>query len=303
MKKFLFIFLIFFIIFSCKKRAESIKEYPVEKAEYEQIGGNQKKLLQVKDKMPNVVDADKAQSNNNFLNNRKIIKRGSITYQVKELESIEDTVKDKVEEFGGYISNSVYNENRLSMSIKIPVERFEDFLKEANNFGKVLNKSVSADDVTKQYFDLEGRIKNKRIHQKRIRDYIEYAKNIDDLIKYENELNRVTNELESLEANFKNLSHEIAFSSLNMEFTVPYAKKISRKWPSIKNAFDNFCYFIVIFLFNLIRIIIYIIIISFFIIIVSIPVILMLGGVYYISFGKLGLLKKLFKNLSEGKKK
>lgn len=295
MKKYLFVLLFFLLIFSCKKRAEIRDEYSDEKTGYERIGSSQKKM--VADKNPNAVNNnDESGTSKDFIDNRKIIKRGSISYQVKELDNIEDTIKEKVKQYGGYVSNSIFNENRLSISIKIPVERFDDFLKEANNFGKILNKSISADDVTKQYFDLEGRIKNKSIHQKRIRDYIEYAKNIDDLIKYENELNRVTNELEELEANFKNLSHQIAFSTLNMEFTVPYAKKISRKWPSIKNAFDNLYYFIANFIFYFFIIIIYFIVIS-------IPIILLVGGVYFITFGKLGLLRKMFKNLSEGKKK
>ena len=296
MKRYLFVLLIFLTFFSCKKRVETKAEYLEEKSEYEHIGASQREIISNNDKKPNVAKNDEIGGIKDFVNSRKIIKSGSITYQVKEIENIEDKVKDKVKQYGGYVSSSNFSENRLSINVKIPVEKFEDFLKEANNFGKILNKSISAEDVTKQYFDLEGRIKNKRIHQKRIRDYIEYARNIDDLIKYENELNRVTNELEELEVNYKNLSHQITFSSLYLEFSVPYSIKVSRKWPSIKHELGDLYYFIVIFLFYFLKIIIYFIIIS-------IPIILLLGVIYFVTFGKLGLLKKMFKILSEDKKK
>ncbi len=292
MKRYLLFFLFFLTLINCAKGSLKRNE-SLELKQSKDIEFGTSRII--KSSSDDLKSKNPLKSVDEILDNRKIIKSGSINYEVKAVENIENIVGEKVTEFGGYIVSSNFSVNRVSISVNIPVENFDDFLKEANKFGKITHKSISAKDVTKEYFDLEGRIKNKKIHQERIRDYIAYAKNIDDLIKYENELNRVTNELESLEGSFKNLSQQISFSSLKMEFSIPYIKKISRRWPSVKNELNNLSYFIVVFLFYFIKIIIYFIIIC-------IPILVLIGGIYYISFGKLGIVKKMFKYLSTEKK-
>ncbi len=311
MKKSYSLFFIMLIIFSCSKIgkindfSKEPSTYEMEQEESGDLSAGTKDKGEITDEKKSAPESNKIPTDTEqVIDNRKIIKSGSISYQVKELENIENIVEKKVKEFGGYIASSNYNINSITISVKIPSEKFEDFLKEANNFGKITNKSISAQDVTKEYFDLEGRIKNIKTRQERIRNYISYANNIDDLIKLESELNRVTDELESLEGNYKNLSHLIAFSSLNMEFSVPYITEITRKWPSIKNELSNLGYFIVVFLFNLIKILIYSIIVIILLIIIFLPLIFIFGGIYYLTFGKLGYIKFLFKSLSgSGSKK
>lgn len=304
-KLFLFIFILS-IIFSCAKTGrinDFVKEpavYDSEKEYGEDLSAGtdkrSEKITEEKKSTPEKPESNNtAENTDRIIDNRKIIKNGSISYEVKELDKIESIVEKQVKDFGGYISSSNYNVNSVSINVKIPSEKFDGFLKEANNFGKITNKSISAQDVTKEYFDLAGRIKNKKIHQERIRNYISYAKNINDLMKYESELNRVTDELEFLEGNYKNLSHLIAFSTLNMEFYVPYLSEITRKWPSIKNGLSNLGYFMVTFLYKFIEILIYSIIIICFCII---PLTFIIGVIYYLTFGKIGFIKKMFKILS-----
>ncbi|MFZ5501233.1 MAG: DUF4349 domain-containing protein, partial [Candidatus Micrarchaeota archaeon] len=90
-----------------------------------------------------------------------VVKEGSITLKVPEgtLEARVETLKDDLNRQGAEVTNIAYNEygERLqyTTTIKVPPAKFEsisDMLKEA---GEVKGMSVSLEDVTQQYTDLE----------------------------------------------------------------------------------------------------------------------------------------------------
>ncbi len=222
---------------------------------------------------------------------RKIIKTGTINYHVDKLDEIELKINSALKSVDGYVSDLKQYSDSLVVEIKIKPEKFDDFLNTAGSFGKITNKTISMVDVTKEFYDLEGRVKNKKIHQERVREYLKTAKNIEELLKVEEELNRITMELESIEASYKNLSYSISYSTLILTFIVNNPVKTSRYWPSIYKSLGDFGYSIVMFLFYLLIVLLYII--GF-----GVPLILITGCLYIFSFGKYGLIKKLFKFLS-----
>jgi len=289
MKKVLFFITLILIITSCAKKLSydhiknsNLKDELTASEESEKGGQKQKKE---QEKSPGEKDIKST------IDDRKIIKTGSITYIVDNFTGIEKRVTNEVKAKNGYIYSSNYSENSLTIVIKLPVAEFDDFLSGALDYGRVINKYVDTEDVTSQYFDLEGKIKNKRVHQERVREYLRSAKNIDEMLKVENELNRITTELEGLEGSYKNLSNLISYSTLTLLFNLKAIKKTYRALPSVKQGFSNFGAFLIKFFYYLMFIIIFLII--FFLILV---ILIITGGfIYYIMFGKIGILKKLLK--------
>lgn len=245
------------------------------------------------------IDKDKKKDSTSQINpgqtERKRIKTGTINYNVIDLKSVEKIVTGKVKEFDGYVVSSNISLNNASIQVKIPFEKFDRFLEIIGNFGKIISKSINVEDVTFEYYDLEGRIKNKKIMQTRLQNYLAGASKIEDLLKIETELNKVTGDIEKLEGSFRNLSGLIAYSTLTLNFYVPGTDIKVKIFPSIKKGFDNFIYIVVNFLYGFLFFILYLIVFA-------IPVVLFAALIYFISFGRIGLVKKLFKFLS-GKKK
>jgi hypothetical protein len=86
----------------------------------------------------------------------------------------------------------------------------------------------------------------------------------------------------------------IAYSTLTMNFYVIGKSNPERSLPSVVAAFKDFGYNLAYFFITLLKIILYII--GF-----GLPIIIIIALFYYVSFGKLGLVKKLFIRFSAKK--
>lgn len=303
MKKIIIFIFILFVIVGCSKREVSYSKLSEESGsssyssdDYNDKTDNFEKDVTDKKIKENINNANNEnnQTNNSVKAERKLIRNGTINYDVNDLTNIDKNITLKVKEFGGYVAQSNFSSYSGNMVLKIPFDKFDSFLLICGNFGKITTKNINVEDVTQKFYDMEGRIKNKRILQQRLQNYLLQAKNVEELIKIEYELNNVTNELESIESNFKTLSNLISYSTLNLNFYIPGKSDVYRVFPSFKEGFKNFFYNIADFFYGLFFILLYIVIFG-------IPLLLIIGILYLITFGKIGIVKKFFKGLSTKK--
>ncbi len=242
-------------------------------------------------------DKQSKQSDDNIKNieqstiQRKIIKNGTINLDIKDIENIEKIIEEEIKKVNGYISSSSIYKTYGTIVLKIPAEKFDEFINIVPKFGKITYKTINVEDVTKKYYDLEKRIETKKILQERYKSYLKNAIKVEELLSIERELNNVTTEIESLELEFKNLSHLIAYSTLTLNLSMPGVNEVTRYLPSLKKGFLDFGYAFLNFLYVIFFAILYIIVFG-------IPLLFIIAIFYFITFGKIGLIKKLFKKLS-----
>ncbi len=220
---------------------------------------------------------------------RKLIKNGDLTLQVENLDNLEQTIENWCESYGGYISSSNRNERSLNFTIKIPSQKFDSAMEEAGNFGILKSKNISTQDVTERFYDLQTRLSTKRILQSNLQNYLRQATNLTDILKIEKELNNVTSELESMEGQMRRLSNQIEFSTINIYLRLPDYKSEIRE-PTFSENFTNFLHSLKTFFATFLTILLYVII-------CGIPILAILALLYWLLFGKIGLIKKLFKKL------
>lgn len=103
---------------------------------------------------------------------RKRIVNAYLELTVKDVNSAEKEINLRTLEAGGWIVSSELYGGSISLVVKIPAREFESFLSSSEKIGKVDSRSISTDDVTESYYDLENRIKNKSILRERFRDYL-----------------------------------------------------------------------------------------------------------------------------------
>ncbi|MBP7554368.1 MAG: DUF4349 domain-containing protein [Spirochaetes bacterium] len=297
-KKILMVFLSLIIIFiNCK--AKSYDSFLGESEEKSKIyTGSSDEYNKFDDESNKPSSKDKITTKNAVKDNleidRKIIKTGIIGLDVKDLQETEKKLELKIKEYDGYISSSKLYSTTGSIILKIPSENFDAFVQIVVDFGKITNKSVEAQDVTKKYYDIKKRIETKKILQQRYESYLKNASKVDELLSIERELNNVTVEIESMELELKTLSHLVAYSTLTLNLNIPGTNEITRYLPSMKNGFADFGYGFVKFFYSLFFVILYILAFG-------IPIIIIIALIYFITFGKIGLVKKLFRYFS-GKK-
>lgn len=222
---------------------------------------------------------------------RKIIKTGSLSYEVKNLSETEEKIAAWLESFGGYIADTWSNRNNMNVTVKVPSSSFEDAMNSTGDFGELLSRSISTEDVSENYYDLETRLETRKILQKKLESYLTGAKSISDLLEIERQLNDVTSELESMEKQFRRLSNQIDFSTISISCRLPAnTTEAGFETPDFLQGLKDFGYNALQFLCNFGLGILYIILIG-------VPSVLLIALLYWLCFGKIGLVRKLFNKL------
>ena len=151
---------------------------------------------------------------------RKLIRTGNVTLEVKTVSDAEEKITAWAKSLGGYITNANTWENGANFTVRVPSERFDDAMAQAGEFGRVTNRSVSSQDVSDNYYDLQSRLETKYILRDKLTGYLNQAKDIKDLLEIERQLNSVLEDIDSTEGRFKRLSGQIDYSTIyiNMQF-------------------------------------------------------------------------------------
>lgn len=151
---------------------------------------------------------------------RKIIRSGSLTFEVDDLDAARSTVLERVQAEGGYVEGDDRGEwgntRSVTLRVRIPADRFDAFVEGIGNLGRLENRSISATDVTTEWVDVEARLAAKRAVEKRYLELAAQAKSVEEMLQVERELGNVRAEIESMEARMKSLRDQVAMSSLTI---------------------------------------------------------------------------------------
>ncbi|MEI0525023.1 DUF4349 domain-containing protein [Brachyspira murdochii] len=219
---------------------------------------------------------------------RKLIITANITINSKDVEKTYKSVEEKIKEYKGYFDNVESSKNRYYLTIRIPKENLNNFILFLEENENVENKNINTKDVTDTYYDTENRIKNREVLLEKLRNYLREAKNIDEILKVEDRINTLTYEIESMKGTLENLNSSVNYSKVTLNISDREAMKSGNN--NLYNKYINLISFLKGFFSS----------IGFFLIgfvAVSIPVVLITALFYYICFGKIGLIKKLYKKI------
>lgn len=222
---------------------------------------------------------------------RKLIKNGNISIEVNVLSEAESAVEAWCKSYGGFISTSDFNERSAWFSVRIPAVKFDEAMEAVGKLGVVKSKGSSVQDVSEQFYDLQGRLENRRLLRSKLKSYMEKTSNIADLLKIETELNNVQSEIESMEGRFKRLSGQIEYSTISVNVMLPY-NTTERGF-----EFPDFGEGVRIFGANVIKFLVSLVTWIFYSIVCGIPVVAVLSLLFWLLFGRVGLLIKLYKKL------
>lgn len=154
---------------------------------------------------------------------RKVIKKGEITFQTKSLQESTAFIKGAVNEMSGYISGeNVYSsDNRVTqrMEIRVPAKNFDILLARiSDNAGKIDSRNVQVEDVTEEYIDIDSRIKTKKELENRYKELLSKAGKVDEMLSIERELGTLRSDIEATEGRLKYLTDQVSLSTLTVEF-------------------------------------------------------------------------------------
>ena len=132
------------------------------------------------------------------------------------------------------------------MIVRVPATRLDTFLvallKESIFTER---KTITAEDVTKRYVDLEARIKAKKITEEKYLEILKKARNVEEVLKVEEQLGLMREEIETREAELRELKNDVAMSTVNASFyqtvegvNAPDKPFYAKIWNSFAEGFD-----------------------------------------------------------------
>jgi hypothetical protein len=172
---------------------------------------------------------------------KKIIRNGNLTIESDDLKKSKTRLDTLVGFYTGYISSESFNdqEDQLSYNItcRIPADKFDQFMSGVESGpDKVISKSVNADDVTEQYYDVKIRLENERQVEKRYLQLLGQSRTLKDILDIEEKLGKVRQEIESKEGRLRYLDDRVNYSSLNIWI---YQKKDRKYEPADRDSFGQ----------------------------------------------------------------
>jgi hypothetical protein len=161
---------------------------------------------------------------------RKIIYDADVDLVVDNVEPIAKKVVTLVQQFRGYIAEQTItgspgSQRSLRWRVRIPVDQFDSFVDSVVALGELERNNRTSQDVTEQYYDLEARIKNKKVEEQTLNKILqERSGKLEDVLKIEIELSRVRGEIEQLEGKIRVLENlsSLATLTLNVRERVKY---------------------------------------------------------------------------------
>ncbi|MDP3976226.1 MAG: DUF4349 domain-containing protein [bacterium] len=189
---------------------------------------------------------------------RQIIQTGRLSLIVADAEQTLLDMRNVVEKNQGFVTESKISEfldDRHSawMQARIPAPVFNAVLMEVKELAiEVESENVTADDVTRQVVDTEARLVNLRAQEEQFRKILNQAGTITEVLEVTREINRVREEIERIEAQLKNLTERVAFSTLTINlidegeveiFGIYWTPLLSAK-QAVRSMLEDLAYFV-----------------------------------------------------------
>ncbi|MEU4923788.1 DUF4349 domain-containing protein [Streptomyces parvus] len=157
-----------------------------------------------------------------------VIRTATLSVEVKSVPKAVAAARGVVESAGGLVATE--NTERLDdtyetshLVLRVPQERFQEVLRELAGSGKLLSRTSNAKDVTDQVVDVESRISTQRASVARVRELMDQAEKISDVVALEGELSSRQSDLESLLAQQASLKDRTSLATITLDLTPPDA--------------------------------------------------------------------------------
>lgn len=155
---------------------------------------------------------------------RKLITTVTMSIEVKNAASYNASLQNLVAKYQGYIESSSigpgYSGDEATKlyqyTIRIPADRFSDFLSNAQQGVSVTDQYTQTQDVTLTYTDMEAHKRALKKEEETLENLLSKAETTDDLIKIQSQLTDVRYQLDSLESQLRVYDNQVDYSTLNL---------------------------------------------------------------------------------------
>lgn len=164
---------------------------------------------------------------------RKVIKRGHAEIASSDLRKDLNRVKSEAERLGAFIvseevSGGDYRE--ASITFAVPEGKYDDFIGYLRKNYDIISYSLSRQDVTEEYVDLEAQLKSAREELKAVESLLSRAKDVDEILKIREKSREIRLEVARLEQRLQQIEQEVSYSYVTVNFRSRALIRGERNW-------------------------------------------------------------------------
>ncbi len=154
---------------------------------------------------------------------RKLIRDASLELEVTDFTKTSDNITKLARANGGYVdtTNSERGGNgklRGVIVVKVLPPKIDDFLFALRTLGEVQNQSITTQDVTKDYFDIQARMVNAQKTEEQLQLLLEKNNGkVSELLTVEREISRVRGDIESMQGQLKLFDFQVAYATVTLQ--------------------------------------------------------------------------------------
>ena len=152
----------------------------------------------------------------------KIIYSARLTLESKEFDKSVEAVEKIVADLGGYFEDqSVYDQGasarKAAMTIRVPQEQYQTALEQLKGVAHVTFSNQSAENVSKDYYDIQSRLDTAKVKLERLQTLLKDATDMADIIELENAISNVEWEIDYYAGSLKDYDSRIDYSTVSLE--------------------------------------------------------------------------------------
>lgn len=179
------------------------------------------------------------QGGNNALRDAKIIRTANLEMETTAFDGAVESLSRLTKEMGGYYENSSLRTGGsgyrwADYTVRVPAERYDEFLLRAGELCNLTWRSESAENVTEAYYDTEGRLRTQQIKLERLQELLSRAEVMEDIITIESAISETEYQIESLSGTLRRYDALVDFATVSINLREVY------KLSSVEEAPDSF---------------------------------------------------------------
>jgi hypothetical protein len=158
--------------------------------------------------------------NNNYT--KYLIKTAYISVEVKDYKQYNSYLANLLQQYKAYITAEEETNNNYTLenayTIRVPVEKFDALMNRLSTKQDIVTeKRITTEDVSAEVIDTKARLENKKAVRQQYLNLLSKAKNMQEVIEIQREINSITEEAEAAAARIKYLSNQAAYSTVYLK--------------------------------------------------------------------------------------
>jgi len=164
---------------------------------------------------------------------RIVLMNADISIVVPDPITAMDEIMDMAQEMGGFVVDSNLRQVQLdsglevpngNVTVRVPAERLEEVLDTIEGMAtEVQSKNVSGQDVTRDYTDLQSRLRNLENAEAQLTEIMENAQNTDDVLSVYYQLTSIREQIEVIKGQIRYYDESAALSAVTVRLTADEA--------------------------------------------------------------------------------